>query len=229
MNVLAIVSATLTCDGRETAILSPAEGKPLLGLLLDRLSGVDKLAGVVVTTSDEPEDQPIRDYCEARGTVCESGPRDDLLGRLLGSLKATGAKGGVMIDARNPLIDPALVDQVANLLQMTDGMLDWIGNTLTQTWPKGMEIDGFTTAALEEAGTRASPEQRREGPAFLRQNSRVYRPLSLTAPPELACPKVRLDLEGPQDLPRIESIIRHFSGRTDFSLAEILAYLDQAH
>jgi hypothetical protein len=27
-------------------------------------------------------------------------------------------------------------------------------------------------------------------------------------------------------LPRIEPILRHFSGRTDFSLAEIFAYLD---
>lgn len=227
MDVLAIIPATLARDGRETGILSPILGKPLLGHLLDRLSGVDKLAGVVVTTSDAPEDKAILDYCAMRGTPCESGARDDLLGRLLKALKTADAKGGLMVDAGNPLIDPALVDQVANLLQMTDGMLDWIGNTLAPTYPKGMEIDGFTAAALEESGRRcAEPQQRREGPAFLRQSSRLYRPLSLTAPPELARPELKLNVEGPEDLPRIERIYRRFDGRTDFGLAEILAYLD---
>ncbi len=227
MNVLAIIPATLLREGRETGILSSLAGKPLLGHLLDRLANVRKLEGIVVTTSDEPEDAAILDYCAARGTPCRSGARDDLLGRLLTALKTAGAKGGVMVDAGNPLIDPALVDQVADLLQMTDGMLDWIGNTLSPTYPRGMEIDGFTAAALEESEKRcAEPAQRRQGPAFLRQNSRLYRPLSLTALPELARPQVRLDVEGPEDLPRIEAIFRHFDGRTDFGLAEILTFLD---
>lgn len=227
MNVLAIIPATLMREGRETGALSPICGTPLLGHLLDRLSSVSKLAGIVVTTSDDPEDAAILDYCAARGTPCQRGARDDVLGRLLTALKMAGAKGGVMVDAGNPLIDPALVDQVANLLQMTDGMLDWIGNTLSLTYPRGMEIDGFTTAALEESEKRCTePAQRRQGPAFLRQNSRIYRPLSLKAPPELERPQVRLDVEGLEDLPRVEPIFRHFDGRIDFNLAEILMFLD---
>jgi spore coat polysaccharide biosynthesis protein SpsF len=110
---------------------------------------------------------------------------------------------------------------------MTDGMLDWIGNTLAPAYPRGMEIDGFTTAALTEAEKRCGePEQRRRGPAFLRENSRIYRPLSLKAPPEVARPNVRLDVESLADLPRIETIFQRFEGRSDFSLAEILGVLD---
>jgi spore coat polysaccharide biosynthesis protein SpsF len=227
MNVVAIIPATLMREGRETAVLAPVQEKPLLGHLLDRLDSVNKLDGAIVTTSDDPEDAAIRDYCAARGITCQSGARDDLLGRLLKALKSAGVKGGVMVDASNPLIDPALVDQVVNLLQMTDGMLDWIGNTLSPTYPRGMEIDGFTTAALEESEKRcADPAQRQLGPAFLRQNSRLYRPLSLTAPPEFMRPQVKLNVEGLEDLPRIEAIFRHFHGRTDFGLAEILSLVD---
>ncbi|ATQ68004.1 MULTISPECIES: hypothetical protein [Methylosinus] len=224
MNVLAIISAVMVRDGRETGVLAPLAGEPLLGLLLQRVSRAEKLAGVVVTTSDEAEDEPIRAFCAARGVACETGGRDDLIGRLLAALRAAGAKGGVMIDARSALIDPALVTQVADLLQMTDGMLDWIGNTLAPTYPRGMEIDGFTLAALAEAEARCGePEQRRGGPAFLRENSRIYRPLSLKAPPEAARPELRLDVESLADLPRIETIVRRFDGRPDFSLAELIA------
>jgi spore coat polysaccharide biosynthesis protein SpsF len=227
MNVLAIISAAMTQDGRETGVLAPIAGAPLLGRLLDRVATADKLAGIVVTASDAAEDAPIREFCAARGVVCQTGGRDDLIGRILAALQAAGAKGGVLIDARNPLIDPALVTQVADLLQMTDGMLDWIGNTLAPAYPRGMEIDGFTTAALTEAEKRCGePEQRRRGPAFLRENSRIYRPLSLKAPPEVARPEVRLDLESLADLPRIAAIFQRFEGRSDFTLAEILGVLD---
>jgi spore coat polysaccharide biosynthesis protein SpsF len=227
MNVLAIVPATLSRDGRETGQLAPVLGKPPLGHLLDRLAHAEKLASIVVTTSDEAQDAPIVDYCAERGTPCLTGARDDLIGRLLAALESFGAKGGVMVDAACPLIDPALVDQVAELLQMTDGMLDWIGNTLAPAYPRGMEIDGFTKAALTEAETRCGEaEQRRQGPAFLRLNSRIYRPLSLKAPPDLARPEVELQLSGPERLPRLESILRHFEGRTDFRLAEILSFVD---
>ncbi len=229
MNFLAIVPATLMRDGKETGVLSPIQGAPLLGRMLDRLASVDKLEGVVVMTSDDPMDAAVLGYCAARGTKCLCGPEDNLLCGLLTALKMASAKGGVMVDASNPLIDPALVDQVVNLLQMTDGMLDWIGNTLSPSYPRGMEIDGFTTAALEEADKRcAEPAQRRQGPAFLRQNSHIYRPLSLAVPPELARPQVNLSVEGLADLPRTEAIFRHFGNRTDFGLAEILSFLDAA-
>lgn len=227
MTLIAIVPATLSRDGQDTGVLTPMGGVPLLDRLLARLSKVDKLAQIVVLTSDADEDAVLSSHCADHGIPCRQAPRDDLMGGLLAALKGAGAKGGVMVEATNPLMDPALVDKVANLLEMTDGMLDWIGNTLSQTYPRGMEIDGFTTAALEEADKRcAEPAQRRAGPAFLRENGRIYRPLSLTAPVEVARPDLNLKLEGPADLLRMEAIFAHFAGRDDFSLEDIISFLD---
>jgi spore coat polysaccharide biosynthesis protein SpsF len=228
MNVVAIVPATLEPGGNGTNALTKARGEPLLGHVLDRLERVDKLSRIVVTTSDDPAEEALVDYCTARETICLKGPRDDLLGRVLAALTSTGAKGGVMVDSRSPLIDPATVEHVVSLLQMTDGMLDWIGNTHSPaTYPQGMEIDGFTTAAIAESDKRcADIEQRRQGPAFLRQNSRLYRLLAVSAPKELERPQVNLRVNGPGDLPRIESVLTHFGNRTDYSLADILAFVD---
>jgi spore coat polysaccharide biosynthesis protein SpsF len=233
MNVVAIVPATLTAGGtgpnaKEPNAMTQVRGEPLLGYVLDRLERVDKLSRIVVTTTDDPAEEALIDYCTARETICLKGPRDDLIGRVLSALTATGAKGGVMVDGCSPLIDPAIVDHVVNLLQMTDGMLDWVGNTHTPaTYPQGMEIDGFTTAAITESDRRcADIEERRQGPAFLRQNSRLYRLLAVSAPKELERPQVNLKVAGPDDLPRIESVLAHFGKRTDYSLAEILAFVD---
>jgi hypothetical protein len=35
--------------------------------------------------------------------------------------QTAGGKGGVMMYASNPLMDPVVVDQVVNLLEITDG------------------------------------------------------------------------------------------------------------
>jgi spore coat polysaccharide biosynthesis protein SpsF len=228
MNVVAIVDASLEPGGPGPHAMTQAHGQPLLGHVLDRLERVGKLSRIVVTTSDGPADEAVIDYCTARETICLKGLRDDLLGRVLSALTSTGAKGGVMVDGCSPLIDPAIVDHVVNLLQMTDGMLDWVGNThAPPTYPQGMEIDGFTTAAITESDRRcADIEQRRQGPAFLRQNSRLYRLLAVSAPKELERPQVNLKVNGPDDLPRIESVLAHFGTRTDYSLAEILAFVD---
>jgi spore coat polysaccharide biosynthesis protein SpsF len=230
MNVVAIVDASLGPEGKGPNAMTQAHGQPLLGHVLDRLERAGKLSRIVVTTSDGPADEAIIDYCTARETICLKGPRDDLLGRVLSALTSTGAKGGVMVGGCSPLIDPAIVDHVVNLLQMTDGMLDWVGNTASPpTYPQGMEIDGFTTAAITESDKRcADVEQRRQGPAFLRQNSRLYRLLAVSAPKELERPQVNLKVAGADDLPRIESVLAHFGTRTDYSLAEILAFVDKS-
>ena len=54
--------------------LSPIQGVPLLGRLLDRLGSVDKLQAVVVMTGDDREDAAIR---RPRGTpkMCHASRR----------------------------------------------------------------------------------------------------------------------------------------------------------
>ena len=111
----------------------------------------------------------------------------------------------------------------------SDGMLDWVGNTAAPTYPKGMEIDGFTAAALTEADRRcAEPELRREGPAFLWKNSRLYRLLSVTAPEGQERPELDLKVRSPDDLARLEPVLAHFAGRGDFTLADVLGFLEGA-
>lgn len=229
MDVVAIVPASLSREGAPTGILHEVAGAPVLGHLLDRLKGVDKLAGLMVATTDAPEDAAVAAFCAGRGVPCHAGVGDDLLGRLLAAVKQDGAKGAVMVEAGNPLIVPAVVDQVVNLLQLTDGMLDWVGNTAAPTYPKGMEIDGFTAAALTEADRRcAEPELRREGPAFLWKNSRLYRLLSVTAPEGQERPELDLKVRSPDDLARLEPVLAHFAGRGDFTLADVLGFLEGA-
>jgi spore coat polysaccharide biosynthesis protein SpsF len=127
------------------------------------------------------------------------------------------------------LIDPLIIDQVANLVEMTDGMLDWVGTNLSPVYPGGMDVEGFTLAALEDSDRRcADPAVRAQGTLYIRQNSRLYRILSIKTTPELNRPDLSFRVEKEEDLTAIAAIVRNFHDRNDYSLSEIIAFKEGA-
>jgi spore coat polysaccharide biosynthesis protein SpsF len=226
MKVVATIPVALGSDDTSALALVDLAGKPLIGHVLDRLAQVDKLGGIIVATTTNAADDPIEAYCRARNTPCFRGDAEDLLGRILAALKFMDAKGGAVVYTDCPLVDPAIIDHVVNLIQMTDGMLDWVGTNLSQTYPIGMEVEGFTVAALDESDRRcADAEIRRQGTLYIRQNSRYYRLLSVAAPAEHHWPELALNVASQADVAAISKIVRYFNGRTDFTLTEILQFL----
>jgi spore coat polysaccharide biosynthesis protein SpsF len=201
-------------------------GKPLLAHAFDRVARVDKLDALAAVVTESPSDDIIERFCKSRGINCYRGSAEDGLTRLLAALKAEGATAGVVISADAPLVDPATIDHVANLIRMTDGMIDWIGTPLTKSYPRGMEVEAFTVAALDDSNRRClDPDERRDGTTHLRSNSRLYRLLSVTAPAEHHRPD--LDLSVSQGtMPIIEAILDQFAGRDDYGLTDIIGFLD---
>jgi len=224
MNVAAVVPVEMGAAGLPLADLA---GQPLIGHVLDRLATVDKLASIMVVTTTAAGDDAIAAYCALRSTPCFRGDPENALSRILSALKSTQAKGCALVSPFAPLIDRAIIDHIVNLLQMTDGMLDWVGTQLTPSYPQGMDVEAFTHAALEDADRRcADRETRREPALYLRQNSKLYRLLSVKAAPDLTRPDLRLGAEDPRDWPLLASVLRHFSGKADIGLADIFRFLD---
>ncbi len=226
MKVVALVTTGLRTSIGSDALRREVAGKPLLAHTLDRVARVDKLDAIAVVATHSLGDDGIERFCKARGTACFRGTAEDGLGRLLAALKAEAATAGVVISADAPLVDPATIDHVANLIRLTDGMVDWIGTPLTKSYPRGMEVEAFTVAALDDSNRRClDPDERREGTTHLRPNSRLYRLLSVTAPAEQHRPELDFSVT-PATMPTIEAVIRHFAGRDDYGLTEMITFLD---
>jgi spore coat polysaccharide biosynthesis protein SpsF len=225
VKVAAIVPVSLS--GGDGMALSILAGKPLLGHVCDRLAMVEQLATLLIVTTTAGADDPIEAFCAARGVACFRSMMEDELGRVLAALKSIEAKAAAIIRPNAPLIDPAIVTHVVNLVEMTDGMLDYIGTDLTPTYPRGMEVEAFTRAALDDADHRCiDPLERGSAGLFLRRNSRLYRLLGVSAPEALQRPDLRLDVDGEAALAGLESLLSHFAGRPDFSLGEMIAVLE---
>ena len=204
-------------------------GRPLLGHLLDRLALCRTLDDVIVATSTNAENDAIADYCAGRGTVVFRGSEDDVLGRLLAALQSHGATTGVLAFGDQPVLDPAVIDQLVSVFRQAGGQYDFVGNDLVTTYPPGMDAEVFSVAALADANTRTTdPAIREHATLYIRKNPDRYRLLNVEAPPALRRPELEIEVDSPEDLAVAEAIAAHFGARRDFSTGEIIAFLESA-
>ena len=91
-----------------------------------------------------------------------------------------------------------------------------------------MEVEVFSVAALQDSDDRvaASDPIREHGTLFIRQNPQLYKVINLEAEGKRRRPEVELEVDSREDLDVVTAIIQHFDPRIDFSLDEVLRFLD---
>lgn len=227
MKVAAVLPVVL-CDRAVNPLAPHCAGRSVLDHLLARLARVDRLAATIVAATTGPSDDPVAEFCRARGIPCFRDDRaEDRLGLVLAAARSVGAGAALLVRYQAPLIDPAILQRVVDLVHLTDGMLDFVGTTLARAYPRGMEVEACLVAALEDADRRcADAELRSDAAAFLRQNSRLYRLLAVEAEADVARPEHGFALSSPADLANIVQILEHFDNRSDISLGELIAFAE---
>ncbi len=207
--------------------LMEVAGKPLLGHLLDRLKQCETLDGIVVATTIKEADDAIAYFCQNNSMPCFRGSEDDVLERMVGAYQMLGAEIGVEAFGDGPLIDPAVVDRIVNAYLNADGAYHLVGNDMKTTYPPGMDVEAFDIDALEDADRRATaPSIREHGTGYIRQNPDIYRLLNLEASGLERRPDLTIEVDTDEDFEVIRAIIEHFHPRNNYSLAEIISFLD---
>ena len=205
----------------------PLGNRPLLGFLIERLRLCRTIDEVVVATSIENENDVIEEFCANGGIACFRGSEEDVLKRTLGALESVSATIGVEVFGDCPLIDPLIVDDIVTKF-LDHARYHFIGNDLKTTYPPGMEVEVFSVAALQDSDDRvaASDPIREHGTLFIRQNPQLYKVINLEAEGKRRRPEVELEVDSREDLDVVTAIIQHFDPRIDFSLDEVLRFLD---
>jgi len=86
-------------------VLMPADGKPLLQILIERLQRVSGLDEIVIATTENSTDNPASGLGKHLGVGVFRGSDDDVLGRVCGALRAAQADICVDITGDFPLMD----------------------------------------------------------------------------------------------------------------------------
>lgn len=223
MKSVAIVQARMGSTRFPGKVMQLVCGRPLIELLLQRLSAVRSLDQIVLATSVDPRDDPLAAHVRQLGVTVSRGSEQDVLDRYYQAAVESGADVVVRLTGDCPLIDPRLVDEAMALFK--DGEADYLSNTDPPTYPDGLDIEVFTFAALECAWRHARrPAEREHVTPYLRESGR-FRVRSLRNEQDLSA--VRWTVDDPQDLEVVAAVFRHFHPRHDFNWHEVVQLMQR--
>jgi len=226
MRTVAMIPARMGSGRLPGKVMTPLQGKPLLGHLLDRVGHCKNIEEVVVAIPDTIQNDCIQEYCESRSVAVFRGSEDDVLDRLLQGLLWSKADVGVLIFSDGPLIDFQIIDNAIDTFHSI-GDYDWAGNDLTTTWPSGMEVEVFLVTALADAALRCvDSEMREHGTLYIRKNPKRYQLYNIDAPEEFNRPDLSFEVDVSEDLEVITCLINQFSTQSSVSLKELIGYMD---
>jgi spore coat polysaccharide biosynthesis protein SpsF len=135
-------------------------GKTLLEYQIERLKEIPLIKGLIVATTQLPQDDQVALEYERLGVRIFRGDENDVLSRYTHAAREVGAKEIVRTTADCPLIDPDVIHQM--LQHFASLKPDYMSNNRIKTFPHGLDAEVFTSSALESAYSADTNAERRE-------------------------------------------------------------------
>lgn len=220
VEVLAIVQARMSSTRLPGKVVADVCGEPMLLLLLTRLQAARSVRGILVATSTDASDDGIEDVARKAGCETYRGSLDDVLGRFVAA--AANDEGPLIrITADCPLIDPGLVDAVAELFARTPNCA-YASNIEPRTYPDGLDVEVFSRQALERAAEVATdPRDREHVTAVMRRDPARFAAAALVCDEPLGDLRWTVDTEADLDFLRLV-VARLGEGRYTAGMRDIL-------
>jgi spore coat polysaccharide biosynthesis protein SpsF len=242
MRVVAIIQARMGSTRLPGKVLADIGGRSMLGRVCDRARRAALVDQVVVATTLEPDDQQVVDECACLQVACFRGSTEDVLQRYHQAARAFGADAVVRITADCPLIDPQVIDLVVaafqkggqapisakkgvcSVLKIGDCPLLYASNTVRRTWPRGLDVEVTTAAALARACREArEPYQRTHVTPYIYEHPDLFRLLAVTqrvpGPQDLGHWRWTVDV--PEDLDFVRAVYGRLGGGETFSWRDV--------
>lgn len=190
-------------------VLKEINGKSLLQIHLERLKKCKSVSEIIVATTTNSEDQVIYDKAIEWGFTSSRGSESDVLDRFYQAVKDKNADWIVRVTSDCPLIDPVLVDNVIDFVQLNNK--DYGANIIIENFPDGQDIEVFKFSALEKAWHNAKLLSEREHVTpYIRNNSNLKGEnifSSISYKNSIDYSKIRITVDESSDFELIKTII----------------------
>jgi spore coat polysaccharide biosynthesis protein SpsF len=200
--VVAVVQARMGSARFPNKMLASLGGIPLLEWVLRRVTRTRCLDDVVLATSNNLRDDALVQVARKCGVGTFRGDEVDVLQRFVGAARAAEADVVVRVCGDNPFIDPGEIDRLIEFF--LEHPCDYAfnhQNRLGSNYADGFGAEILGTALLEQiARTAQAPEQREHVTQYLWDHPDAYQIEGVPAPPNLAYPRLRFDVDSAQDL-----------------------------
>lgn len=225
MKTVAIIQARMGSTRLPGKVMKKLKDKTVLGHVINRIketSGVDQV--VVATTILERDDIIVEEAC-SWGATTYRGDEEDVLARYYHAAKHENADIVIRITSDCPLIDVNVTSEMIDFYK--DNQYDYVSNTLTRTYPRGLDVEIFGFEVLERAFIEAVEQEEREHVTpYVYKNPSIFHTFQLTQSTDLS--GYRLTLDTVEDWILIEEIYNYlYSPDSLFGLNDIMTLMHE--
>jgi len=193
--------------------------------VVDRLRSASTIAEVIVATTDVQADDVLVEHLESRDVRVVRGSSGDVLGRYAYALTHTDAQILVRVTADCPFIDPSIVDLGVSTL--VDKAADYASTHLDGRFPRGLDAEALTRAALLRAHSEAVGAQEREHVTpFIYRNLEAFNCVPIVAPAWAARPDLRFTLDEESDLELLREVVAALGSDCLLGARTVISFLN---
>ena len=223
---LAIIQARMTSSRLPGKVLLDLHGEPMIIQQLQRIERATSLSDLVVATSTDPSDDELADELSKRGYQVERGPLDDVLARFTTVIDRYQPQDIVRVTADCPLISPVVIDQVVHAY--LEAEVDYCSNTLTPTYPDGLDVEVVRATVLQEVARRSTdPHEREHVTLGIYRHPEKFQLLNVTDPEGRDHSDLRWTVDSPDDFEFVSWIYREIAQtQPDFDYPDALSFVE---
>ena len=227
-HTVAIIQARMASSRLPAKVLLDIAGQPMIVRVVERVKRANTIDRVVIATTTDPSDDPIKDLCDERGYTCFRGNQFNVLDRYYRAAQLYNAEIVVRITADCPMVDPAEIDHVVQVLLVEKA--DFAANRLPPPWkrtyPIGLDTEVCTFRALERAWKEAERSEELEHvmPYLYAEKGR-FRTIVIDYKVDYG--HYRWTVDTREDLDLARQVYAHFDGNADFSWLEVIDLYDR--
>ncbi|HEX8580032.1 MAG TPA: glycosyltransferase family protein [Allosphingosinicella sp.] len=158
--ILGILQARTSSTRLPGKVMKPLAGAPMIARQIERLQRVRGIHRLVLATTDRPGDEAVAEVAVAAGIDSYRGSLNDVLDRFYRAAEPFEPSHVVRLTGDCPVADWSVIDGCIEFALA--GGYDYASNTLTPTWPDGLDVEVVTYEALRTAWQEATTRVERE-------------------------------------------------------------------
>jgi len=225
MKIAAIIQARMSSTrlpGKVLKELPFNSGITCLEQVIRRLKKSKKLNGIIIATTEEKEDDNIIGIAKKENVKYFRGSKENVLSRYYLTAKENNIDIIVRVTSDCPCIDPDIIDLAIDA--HINKMADYTSNTLTRTYPHGLDVEIFNFSTLEEVYRKANKDYEKEHVTpYIYKNPQIFKINEIKAPKELYAPDIRITLDTEEDYALLCAVYDYlYSKNSYFNAYEIV-------
>lgn len=221
--IIIVIQARMGSTRLPGKVMMDIVGKPQIQHVFDRVSKSAFAEKVVIATSTDSNNVPLKDYLNNKNIPWFEGDEDDVLGRFVGVGRNYAADIVVRVTADNPLCDAECIDKM--IISHIQTNADY---TIMKGLPVGVtgEIVNFKT--LEEISTLPdiTERDREHVTIYIYEHPDKYKINYMPAPIKYNYPEISLTIDTQEDFNKLSDIFEHCYFDNRIGLTDVIRYVN---